>query len=135
MVKIAARVARLAWSVVQHIPTRRDTISNSPPLATKSFRTQPRTRAHLLKHDIAAELPQLKEEIQTLKADNAQFAKLLASYDLLNPTVTTVETTGGAGAVKVFLLVYAALSGVAQQRVPTASKCVRYRRTSNSNWW
>ena len=80
---------------------------------------------HQLKHDIAAELPQLKEEIQTLKADNAQLAKLLASYDLLNPTVNTVETTGGAGAVKVFLLVYAALSGVAQQRVPTASKCVR----------
>ena len=52
---------------------------------------------HQLKHDIAAELPQLKEEIQTLKADNAQLAKLLASYDLLNPTVTTVETTGGEG--------------------------------------
>lgn len=53
---------------------------------------------NLLKHDIATEFPQFKDKIQSLKASNAHFAKLLESYDLLNHAITKVETTGGAGA-------------------------------------
>ena len=52
---------------------------------------------NLLKHDIVTEFPQFKDKIHSLKTDNAHFAKLFESYDMVNHNIAKIEMGADAG--------------------------------------
>lgn len=45
----------------------------------------------LLRHDIETEFPELRNEIQAMKASHNGFARLYDRYDEVNRTITKVE--------------------------------------------